>query len=102
MTRYLLHCGLNPDAAIRRSSDGESWEMKSPVESVNFVAAGLLVLQLILVASAQQAAPSAVASESPSRPQTVAGEKRIVEDSEGAPTSGLSDRSTWRLPSTHF
>jgi len=81
------HCGLNCNAAIRRWSDGESWEMKSPLESVKFVAAGLLTLQLALVASAQQVAPSAVAVERSSRPQTVAGERRIAEGSAGVPTS---------------
>jgi polysaccharide export outer membrane protein len=88
--RYPRVCGSNREAAFFAvRSNGDIPEMKTLLQFVEVVAAGLLTMQLVLACPAQEIAPSAVAVAEPSRPHTVAGESRSRDGlSTGVPASG--------------
>jgi protein involved in polysaccharide export with SLBB domain len=65
---YLPASSVNQQLHFAVSSNGESPEMKAVVKSVIVVAVGLLTLQPVLVASAQEVAPSSDSAPQPLDP----------------------------------
>ena len=69
--RYLLACGADIGAAeFAVQSNGESPEMHVITQHVVLEAAGMLILQLAVIASAQETVPPAISAPASSAPST--------------------------------
>lgn len=76
-------------AEFHRASAGESPEMKAFVQCVLLVAAGLLTLQPVLVAPAQETGPSTGAAPRPSTPPPNSLTEAGSTESQGWPSTGV-------------